>query len=31
MGEHFGKEVDGNIMALTKVLPQSFACSTEEI
>jgi hypothetical protein len=31
MGKHVGKEVDGNIIALTKVMTQRFACSTEEI
>jgi len=30
-GEHVGKEVVGNIMDLTNVLRQRFACSTEEI
>ena len=31
MGEHVRKEVDGNIMVLTKVMPQRFACNIEEI
>ena len=31
MGEHVGKKLDGNVMALAKVPPQQFACCTEEI